>query len=266
MAFPAGYTLVTVNAQIDDFPGGGSSGTARFTSAPAAMVGGADDSIVPQIDISESFTDGSFSVDLPATNDPDWSPTGWAYTVHIQLGSRDIRGSLQLDYQTTTVSLADLLQVDGTVATGQTYIPLSQRSVAGGVAGLDEDGDVIDASGTKITGGEGGGAAPGSTVVSETSFGQSATAGTGTAYSRATHSHGTPAAPTAASVGADASGTAAAAVAAHSADTTAVHGIADTADLVLTGDSRLSDARTPTAHASSHADGGSDEVSVAASQ
>jgi hypothetical protein len=35
---------------------------------------------------------------------------------------------------------------------------------------------------------------------------------------------------------------------AHAADTTAVHGIANTANLVLTGDSRLSDARTPTAH------------------
>ncbi|MEU9323191.1 hypothetical protein AB0D91_05165 [Streptomyces canus] len=36
------------------------------------------------------------------------------------------------------------------------------------------------------------------------------------------------------------------AVAAHSADTTSVHGIADTAALVLTGDTRLTNARTPT--------------------
>ncbi len=34
----------------------------------------------------------------------------------------------------------------------------------------------------------------------------------------------------------------------HSADTTSVHGIADTADVVLTDDARLSNARTPTAH------------------
>jgi hypothetical protein len=53
----------------------------------------------------------------------------------------------------------------------------------------------------------------------------------------------------------DAAGLAAAAYASsasdlstHAADTTAVHGIADTAALVLTGDSRLSDARTPLAH------------------
>ena len=34
----------------------------------------------------------------------------------------------------------------------------------------------------------------------------------------------------------------------HAADTTAIHGITDTAALVITTDSRLSDARTPTAH------------------
>lgn len=48
------------------------------------------------------------------------------------------------------------------------------------------------------------------------------------------------------------------ALTAHEADTTAVHGIADTAALVLTSDARLSDARTPTDHITTHAVGGSD--------
>lgn len=56
------------------------------------------------------------------------------------------------------------------------------------------------------------------------------------------------------------------AVEAHRGDTTNVHGIADTAGVVLTGDSRLSDARTPTAHATSHQDGGSDELALDGSQ
>lgn len=45
-----------------------------------------------------------------------------------------------------------------------------------------------------------------------------------------------------------------AALTAHENDTTAVHGIADTSTLVLTNDSRLSDARTPVAHAHLDAD------------
>lgn len=46
----------------------------------------------------------------------------------------------------------------------------------------------------------------------------------------------------------------------HEADTTSVHGIVNTANLVLTNDSRLSDARTPTAHKTSHATGGGDAL------
>lgn len=52
-------------------------------------------------------------------------------------------------------------------------------------------------------------------------------------------------------------------LAAHEADTTSVHGIANTAALVLTGDSRLTDARTPTAHAASHCSGGTDALTLA---
>jgi hypothetical protein len=53
---------------------------------------------------------------------------------------------------------------------------------------------------------------------------------------------------------------------AHAADTTSVHGITDTASLVLTDDARLTNARTPTAHATSHQDGGSDELGLDGSQ
>lgn len=53
---------------------------------------------------------------------------------------------------------------------------------------------------------------------------------------------------------------------AHEGDTTSVHGISDTANLVYTSDSRLSDARTPTAHASTHGVAGSDPVTLAQSQ
>jgi len=55
-------------------------------------------------------------------------------------------------------------------------------------------------------------------------------------------------------------------LASHEADTTAIHGIADTAALVLTGDSRLTNARTPTSHAATHASAGSDPITIAESQ
>ena len=87
-----------------------------------------------------------------------------------------------------------------------------------------------------------------------------AAAGTGTAAARDDHVH---AMPTATDVGADPSGTAATAVTVHTADTTAVHGIADTSALVVTSDARLSDARTPTAHTHPAADIASGTVGTA---
>ncbi|MFC8491794.1 hypothetical protein ACFUJU_13525 [Streptomyces sp. NPDC057235] len=53
-------------------------------------------------------------------------------------------------------------------------------------------------------------------------------------------------------------------VSAHSSDTTDVHGIADTTKVVTTDDARLTNARTPTTHAASHATAGSDPVTPAA--
>jgi len=52
----------------------------------------------------------------------------------------------------------------------------------------------------------------------------------------------------------------------HESDTTNIHGISDTANLVYNNDSRLSDSRTPTLHASSHGVSGSDSITIAQSQ
>jgi len=70
----------------------------------------------------------------------------------------------------------------------------------------------------------------------------------------------------AADVGADPAGSAAAVqsnLTSHTGATTSVHGIANTADLVVTTDARLSDARTPTAHKTTHAIGGTDALTPA---
>jgi hypothetical protein len=193
MAFPVGLTLVTVHGRIDALPSGGASGQACFTR-PYALVGGADNSIVPpRPEYATLDAAGEFTILLPATNDPDWTPVNWAYSVEIISSSGIIRGTLQLDYQSPTVELADLIQLNGAAAVGATYIALSSRGVALGVAALDADGDVNDAAGNKITGGGGGGGTPAGTVVAASGYGQSSTAGAASTYSRGDHSHGTPA-------------------------------------------------------------------------
>lgn len=64
----------------------------------------------------------------------------------------------------------------------------------------------------------------------------------------------------------EASGAASTAVTNHNANTTNVHGIPDTADLIVEGDARLTDSRDPNLHASTHSTGMSDPVTVDSGQ
>ncbi len=119
-------------------------------------------------------------------------------------------------------------------------------------------------------GGGGGGGTPANTVVTETAFGQSSTAGVATAYSRGDHTHGTPSTPTPAGIGAVptsrtiSAGTGLTGGGDLSADRSLAVSYGTSVGTAAQGnDSRLSDARTPTAHATSHATAGSDPVSPA---
>ncbi len=156
MAFPAGVTLVTVTGKVSGVPDG-LPATVKFVAADWA-VGPAANALWP------SFTrhavvaaDGTFSIDLPATDDPAWTPVDWSYAVTLTYGDTTATGILTVPYDGGTFDLADRIDLGGTVTAGVTYMPLSLRSAAGGVAGLDVDGDVIDAAGNKVGEASGGG-------------------------------------------------------------------------------------------------------------
>jgi hypothetical protein len=256
--FPSTLTLVTLSIQCDFPPSGAATGWFDFTMVKP-LLGGADDSIVPPFtDRATLAADGSASIQLPATNDPQWSPAGWAYTVEGRIGGQAITGTLQLDYQTASVQLADLLQVDGAAVAGTSYILTSQRSVASGVAGLDADGDVINAAGEKVGEAAGGG-------ISETIVNAKGDLIAATAADTVTRL------PV---------GTNGQVLTAASGETTGLVWdtltATDITDSTATGRSVLTAAdaaaaRTAisaasTAHASTHADGGSDEISIDGSQ
>jgi hypothetical protein len=251
--------LVTVHGKLVDLVGA-AHGTVTFT-AHRALTGG--DSIVAPFTVTATANaQGEFTVSLPATNDPAWLPVDWAYSVAVHAGG-GARGTLQLDYANVSVDLSALLQVDGPAVAGVSYVPLNQLGVAGGVAELDGDGDVIDADGNKITGG-GGGAVDsvngetGVVVLDATDVGAAATVHTHTA-SQISDSTTVGRAVLAAA-------DAAAARTAIGAGTSSL-ALGTTGSTAAAGnDSRLSDARAPTAHAASHTDGGADEISIDGSQ
>lgn len=121
----------------------------------------------------------------------------------------------------------------------------------------------------------GGGTTPSDTVASETAFGVSATAGVVGAYSRGDHTHGSPTNPvTAHEAAADphtgyqreseknaASGYAGLDAGTKIAGTQIPYGTA-TSTACQGDDARLSDARMPTAHATTHKSAGSDAIKL----
>lgn len=229
MALPESLTYVTVVGQVAAVPDGAAR-TVVFRT-PRWLQGSP---FIATFGLAATVAvDGTFAIELPATDDPAWSPINWTYDVTIQVGAQILTGTLAVPAATVgSIELSTALATGEPSDAGDvTYLLTSARGVAGGVAPLDGDGDVTDAAGNKITGGGGGGGGtPSGTVVSGTTYGQSASAGAATAYSRGDHTHGTPAAPTYAQV---------------------------------TGKPSTF---APSAHAASHADGGSDEISIDGSQ
>jgi hypothetical protein len=153
MSFPAGLTLVTVHCRLDLPPSGGSTGTITFTSQ-GPLVGAVDNSIVPPFDIDGTLVNGQCTVQLPATNDPDWTPVGWSYLVQVVIanGVNWVTGTAQFDYQVTSVELADVFQPNGAALPGVSYVPSSLLSV------VTPSGDVTGVADTAaIQGAENGG-------------------------------------------------------------------------------------------------------------
>lgn len=159
MALPVGITYVTVTGQVLDVPPGASRGVVFH--CPWWLIGTTDDQICPPFTIGATLdSDGAFSVQLPATDDPAWQPQGgqeFTYRVNIASGARHLAGSLAVPFDGGPIDLADALNPDDASQAGQAYLLASSRSAPGGVAALDADGDVTDAEGNKITGGGGGG-------------------------------------------------------------------------------------------------------------
>ncbi|WP_405769347.1 hypothetical protein OG539_32900 [Actinacidiphila glaucinigra] len=175
MPLPAGVETVTVTSGeplvLPD--GTWMQGKLLFTGPDLVTIG--QDDVVLGGTIEVPLVDGEFSVTLCATDATGMSPTGWTYTVRAVLANApNWTRYITLPKASASVKLADILVPD---------------PVAGEFTVLVDPSTI-------------GGSTPASTVVSETSYGQSAAVGVATPYARADHTHGTPAASTPASIGA----------------------------------------------------------------
>jgi hypothetical protein len=157
------WNLVTVRGTWRNLDGSLKAGTYQV-SIPGRLTSPTDDVIIP----GGTFAAGnlgtasapSLSIDVPATDDPDIAEAGWHVTVKVAFAD----GSTGEEY-TIPVPYADRPAGQGGTGAGVNLRtvaipsalpsddPMYRVGVAGGLATLDADGDVVDADGVKVTAG-----------------------------------------------------------------------------------------------------------------
>lgn len=113
MALPANLSKVTVTGKYLQLDGAPAVGAVSF-SIKQAVADGTGDVVLPKGGISVDLdTDGSFTVDLPATDDSDLSPTGWTYLVTERLTAPQATRTYEIELPASpaTVDLADVAPV-----------------------------------------------------------------------------------------------------------------------------------------------------------
>jgi hypothetical protein len=159
VSFPASLTTRVFKGGFVTYPeGAAAKGTVRIV-LKTPMIGPTDDLFVVPFDITIPLDEnGRFAVILPATNDPQWTPSSYQVTVitaPTKIGGRPLirlgnmpapaimRATLQVPYNATTpIDATDIFNVNPPTL-GETYVVLASLGVPGGVATLGSDGKVL---------------------------------------------------------------------------------------------------------------------------
>jgi peptidoglycan/xylan/chitin deacetylase (PgdA/CDA1 family) len=112
MALPAEFNTVTIHGRWVLLDGTVAVGTVRFTGGVVLRAPQSDTIVVPATFTVSLDGNGEISLQLPATNDSDLTPIGWAYTVSEVLTGFTRTYNISVPWDTVgTIELADLATV-----------------------------------------------------------------------------------------------------------------------------------------------------------
>lgn len=170
MSFPASLATRKVKGRFITFQGKAAAGTVRIVLNDF-MQGPTDDLFVAPFDRTLPLDgNGGFSVDLPATDAPNWTHSSYKIVVTITNDDRRcdrtaamrpadkvLRHTLSVPHsETGPIDLADVANIPAPTP-GESYIVAASKGSPGGVATLDENGKVPSSQLPPASGGGGGG-------------------------------------------------------------------------------------------------------------
>jgi hypothetical protein len=150
MPLPTSIKHITVTGKWFKGDGTAASGTVSFARSVYLQGPGDNAFVAPHTHSATLDADGAISISLPATDDPDWSPQGWMYTVTENLEGLTSRSySLSVPHDTVgdTLDLADVVNIVPPT-TAELYAPLGHTHDSSGISPtlFDAKGDLIIAT------------------------------------------------------------------------------------------------------------------------
>jgi hypothetical protein len=151
MALGPNLTTVTLTGSYVDFEGTPIEGQIRFSIAEV-LRNGTDDQMVAPSSVVVPLTNGSFSVSLPATNDPDVIPNPFVYTVEESFPNGR---SYEISIPYTTSGSLDLADISPDPVLSETFVQAvdqtSWNTLESNITALDalidQDTDTFSATG-----------------------------------------------------------------------------------------------------------------------
>jgi len=166
MPYPANVSTVTVTGSWATSDGGSNKPTGNVTFVPnVRLIDAGTGTIIERVPIVVTLSGGSISVSLMATDDPDLTPSGWAYQVTEKIsGQAPVTYFLQFPASQSPVDLSSKTPLQA-VSNLAGYVPTTAIGAANGVASLDSTGQV---PATQLGNAVGGGGVPSSRTINTT--------------------------------------------------------------------------------------------------
>jgi hypothetical protein len=120
-------TLITVKGTYLKLDGAPESGSIQFFSPVTVLKSGDRDAVVPSSVKATLDSAGSFELQVPASNDPAWLPSGWEYRVVLRTTSDFSSFKTVMPYDAAGADI-----VSGTIALARLPVGVGSNQVAAG--------------------------------------------------------------------------------------------------------------------------------------